>query len=198
MQGATSSQTTISPTSELAERVKRSIAALYESNPTFATAYDTYNEQYGKEVIRVNDPSNLGETVDPVAIILGRNCFVFFHDTEKTLTGSIGRLSLNPGIAYILGRREPQDSKLLAWNPIESTEVELSEYNSSASSIPSRIHCAIMVANETNVHFADLGSTAGTILVGESRKTGPFVRVYDPGSAKFPTIRIDLVNTSRR
>jgi len=191
-------QRTVTASEELRERVQRSVEALRETNKNFESAYESYILQYGNDVISVNEPTDLAGTVDPIAIVLGRNCVVYYHDTRKMLTGSLGNLQLIPGIAYIIGRREPQDSKVVIWNPAEESETELEEYNPSASRIPSRVHGAIIVSNETRVNFTDLSSSAGTIIVGDSKKDGPFVRIYDPGSPKFPTIKVDRVNTSRR
>ncbi len=191
-------QKSLSPVDELKERVNRSIEALKESNQNFENALDTYTSQYGKDVISVSEPIDLAETVDPVAIILGRNCIIYYHDSKKELMGTSGSLELKAGIAYILGRREPQDSKLVAWNPIDGREVELTEYNPSASRIPSRIHGVIVVSNENRVYFADLSSSGGTVLVGDFVHAGAFVKIYDPGSPKLPTIKVDRVNTSRQ
>jgi hypothetical protein len=191
-------QRSVSPEEELRERVIRTIEALKESSTSFDIAHETYTQQYGKDSIVVNRPTNIGETIDPVALVLGRNCVIYFHDSKKVLSGSLGSLELKAGVAYIIGRREPQDSRLVVWSPIGGTETDLSEYNSGASTIPSRIHGAIMVVNEAETYFSDLGSSAGTVIVGESRKEGAFVKIYDPGSTKSPTIKFERVSTSRR
>ena len=178
--------------------MSRTIEALKESNSSFGNAYETYTDQYGRDVIQVCNPLDLGETVDPVAIILGRNCVVYYYDSRKSLVGSLGSLELDSGIVYIVGRREPQDSKLVAWSPTDGREVELGEYNPSASRIPSRVHSAVMVSSERTVYFTDLCSSAGTIVVGESSRSGAFVRAYDPGSSKFPTINFERISTTRK
>jgi hypothetical protein len=89
----------------------------------------------------------------------------------------------------VIGRRQPQDAKLVAWNSHGATELE--EYNSSVDTIPSRVHGIIASLDDGMTSFADLGSSAGSILAGYSPELGgPFVRMYDSGSKEFPSTNL--------
>ncbi len=180
---------------DLKALIESTIEKLREQYPDFENAYDTYTQQYGNRVIAVNEPVKLNDTTDPVILILGRNCVIFYSDSKKELRGSEGRVELKVGATCILGRRQPQDSKLIAWNT--EREVELGDYNSRAGIIPSRVHAAI-VLSENETFFSDLGSSSGTVLVGDSSKRGQFVKVYDPGTPSLSSVKIERVNMSRK
>ncbi len=166
------------------------------SNPDLEEAYETYVAQYGKEKLTFSDPLNLGDTIDPAALILGRNCTIFYYDYSKTLKGSLGNINLKLGEVYIIGRRQPQDSKLVVWSTRGG--IELETYNARVGTILSRVHAAIAFVNEKEVLFADLGSSAGSVIVGESIRKGAFVRIYDPGTDKSPSIKLERILTTKR
>lgn len=182
-------------TADLREVIEAAIVKLRAQHPDFENAYDTYTQEYGERVVTVNAPVKLSDTIDPVILILGRNCVICYYDSKKELRGSEGRLELKIGTTCILGRRQPQDSKLIAWST--DGEVELGDYNSQAGTIPSRVHGAIVMLSENEAYFTDLCSSSGTVLVGDS-KGGQFVKVYDPGAPSFSTIKIDRVSMSRK
>ncbi|MDG6904689.1 MAG: FHA domain-containing protein [Nitrososphaerota archaeon] len=165
-------------------------------NADLEEAYTTYITQYGKDKISVSESLNLAETVDPAALILGRNCTVFYNDYSKKLKGRLGSLALDLGEVYIIGRRQPQDSKLVVWNSRGQTELE--SYNASVGTILSRIHASIGYIEEKQVLFTDLGSSSGSVIVGESISKGGFVRIYDPGTAESPSIKCERVSTTKR
>lgn len=166
-----------------------------EANPDLEEAYETYVAQYGKDKISVSDPFNLSDTVDPAVLVLGRNCTIFYSENSNKLKGRLGSLTLKQGEVYIIGRREPQDSKLVVWS--SSGQVELETYNASVGTILSRIHAAIVFTEHSQVLFTDLGSSSGSVIVGESKTGGAFVRVYDPGTGASPSIRFDKVQTTK-
>ncbi len=166
-------------------------------NPDFQEAYDTYLQQYGRGKIALSEPVDLTNSIDPVVLILGRNCAITFSDSTKHLKGSQGGLSFLLNEIYVVGRREPQDSKLVVWS--SRGGIELEEYNSMVDTIPSRVHGVFANLADGRTLYADLGSSAGSIIVGQSRELGgAFVRIYDPGSKESPTIRSDRIFTSRR
>jgi hypothetical protein len=174
------------------EEIAGAIASYRIKYPEFEFAYETYLQEYGADKLNLNSEStDLSGSVDSLAIFLGRNCTVFYSDSNKTLRGSLGTITFKPGSTYIIGRRQPQDQKLACWGPEGS--VDLEEYNSRASIIPSRVHGAFVYTNE-GVCYLDLGSSSGTVVVGDSATLGPFVKVYDPGSTRH-SIRIDRVST---
>ena len=172
------------------------IQQIREANPDFQDAFDTYVQQYGNNKISLSDPIGLARSIDPVVLVIGRNCVITYNDSQKMLRGSQGSLIIEPNEIYIIGRRQPQDSKLVVWNRKGGTELE--EYNSQADTIPSRVHGVIGSLEDGNVLYADLGSSAGTILVGQSPAlSGAFVRVYDPGSKEFPGINFERKFTEK-
>jgi len=172
------------------------IQRIRETNPDFQEAHDTYLQQYGESKITLSDPINLSNSIDPVILILGRNCVVTYSDSRKLLKGSQGCLSLQPNEIYVIGRREPQDSKLLVWS--KSGGIELEEYNSRVDTIPSRVHGVVANLNDDKTLYADLGSSACSIVAGQSPELGgAFVRIYDPGSEESHTIRFDRIFASR-
>ena len=175
------------------EEVVSAITSFRAKYSEFEFAYETYVQEYGADKLNLNlESTDLNGSVDSIAIILGRNCTVFYSDSNKTLRGSLGAINFKPGNTYIIGRRQPQDQKLVCWGPAGS--VDLEDYNSRASIIPSRVHGAFVYTNQ-GVCYVDLGSSSGTVLVGDSATLGPFVKVYDPGSTG-QSIRIDRVSTS--
>ncbi|MDA4111443.1 MAG: hypothetical protein OK439_02820 [Thaumarchaeota archaeon] len=172
------------------------IERLKSAFPDFQEALDTYLQQYGKSKLSLSDPIKLTESIDPVVIIFGRNCAITYSDSIKLLSGSQGRLNIRLNEIYIFGRRQPQDSKLLVWS--KDGPMELEEYNSRVDTIPSRVH-GVLANLEDGTFYSDLGSSAGTILAGQSRQLGgAFVRIYDPGSRESPTIRSDRIFSSRK
>lgn len=181
--------------SSINELVFAAIEKIRLSQPDFDEAYETYVQQYGSDKVSFNTPMNLSDSIDPVALVLGSNCVVFYNDYSKTLKGDIGSLNLKQDEVYILGRRQPQDSKIVAWS--EHGGVELKEYNSRVATIPSRVHAAVVLLSEKETLFTDLGSSAGTMVVGESLKRGAFVKVYDPGTEKTPSVKFERVYTSK-
>ena len=85
-------------------------------------------------------------------------------------------MEIQSGILYILGRREPLDSKLMIWSKDAESEVE--RFDSRVRIVPSRIHAAVLVADNGDVLFDDLGSSSGSILAGETKKPDPFITLY--------------------
>ncbi|MDH2900332.1 MAG: hypothetical protein PXY39_05125 [archaeon] len=192
-----SAQNQLDQLDSLKESLAKTIEALRSSNPAFEHAYETYIQQYGRDTVSIIDPINLVDTVDPVILVFGRNTAIRYFDSKKLISGSFGSLNLKQGTEYIIGRRQPQDSKLMIWSP-KGDEVELEGYNPEVGIIPSRIHATIVFRDDRHIFFADLVSSSGTVLIGESKRQAAFVRVYDPGSAEFPRIKLTRVYTSRK
>ncbi len=180
---------------DVREKIFKTIDNLRASNADFAEAYDTYVSQYGKEKLVFGAPLNLADTVDPVALVAGRNCIVLYLDSSKTIKGSLGSLKLREGEACIIGRKEPQDSILMGWSS-SGEQVGLEEYNSRVGTIPSRVHCALTFLAEGQVIFSDLGSSSGSVVLGDRPRSGQFVRVYDPGRENAPAIKFEREFTS--
>lgn len=143
---------------------------------SFDEAFSTYTAQYGEGTVKVHEPFRINETIDPVIIILGRTTSLFYKDSRRLLSGSLSTVGVERGSVYILGRREPPDSKLVVWSPKEESEVE--QYDSRVRIIPSRIHAAVFGLEGGGVLFADLGSSSGSILAGETSKPEPFITLY--------------------
>ena len=144
--------------------------------PSFDEAFSSYTAQYGENSVKVYEPFKISETIDPVVIILGRTTPLFYKDSRRLLSGSHGSITIDRGNVYVMGRREPPDSKLLLWSPKEENEIEL--YDSRVRIIPSRIHAALFALEGGEVLFADLGSSSGSILAGETSKPEPFITLY--------------------
>jgi hypothetical protein len=144
--------------------------------PSFEEAYGSYVGQYGDSAVKVYDPTMISGTIDPVIVILGRNTPLLYRDSSKSLEGSLGARRLNPGAFYILGRRESLDSKLILWGPDGETEITV--YDNRIQVVPSRIHAAIWVNRRNAAYFADLGSSSGSMVAGETRKPEPFIVAY--------------------
>lgn len=167
---------------------RSAIVEFRKQHPSFDEAFSTYTAQYGEPSVKVNEPFKISETIDPVIIILGRTTPLFYHGTKRTLTGNLGTAAIERRRVYILGRREPPDSKLIVWSPTEETEIE--HYDSRVRIIPSRIHAAIFGLESGEVLFADLGSSSGSILAGESSKPEPFITVYSAPSVGIHRVTI--------
>ena len=173
------------------------IKKLRDANSQFQEAYDTYVQQYGEQRIVVSPATNLSGSIDPTIMVFGRNCFVWYNDSSKLLCGRIGSITLQKAKIYLIGRREPQDSKLVIWNSAGDS-TDLDEYNSQADTIPSRIHGAVGYLDDAQILYSDIGSSAGTIIVGQSPVMGgAFMRAYDPGLEESPSIKFSRVFTRK-
>jgi hypothetical protein len=138
--------------------------------------------------VKVNEPFRISETIDPVIIILGRTTSLFYRDSKRTLEGSLANVQIEKAHTYVLGRREPPDSKLIVWSHEQETEIE--QYDSRVRIIPSRIHAAIFALESGQVLFTDLGSSSGSILAGESSKPEPFITLYAAPGVGIRRVRI--------
>jgi hypothetical protein len=190
-------QNQLNKTEAFKERILDALREIRSSSTTFDHAYETYIQQYGDEVVTVSDPINLVGAKDPLNLIFGRITGIQYSDATKTIRGSLGSMRLKQGAVYIIGRRQPQDSILVIWGP-NGVEVDLEKYNPEAGVIPSRVHGAILFQDDENILFTDLCSSSGTIIVGETKRRGSFVCVYDPGSVEFPAIKLDWISTNRK
>ena len=178
------SEARTTPKPKISEVLRSVVDALKASNPDFEYAYETYTQQYGASKINFEvDPLDLVGTVDPVLLVFGRNCTLYYSDSSKRLSGTLGSITIEEGKSYIVGRRRPQDQILVCWSS-DGKEVDLNEYNARASIIPSRIHGAFVHPSKDELFYIDLGSSSGTVIVGESPSKGPFVRIYDPEPAE--------------
>ncbi len=144
--------------------------------PSFDEAFSSYTAQYGEGAVKVYEPFRISGTIDPVVIVLGRTTPLFYKDSRRLLSGSHGLIAIERGKVYVMGRREPPDSKLVVWSPKEESEIE--QYDSRVRIIPSRIHAAIFGMEDGEVLFVDLGSSSGSILAGETSKPEPFITLY--------------------
>ncbi len=132
-----------------------------DSNPDFREAFDSYVQQYGHDKIRANQATELDSFIPPVVLILGRNCVLTYGESANQLKGNLGSVTISPGDMYVLGRREPQDSKLIAWHPCGATELQ--EYSSRVDTIPSRIHGLFASLEKDQTIYTDLGSLPGLL-----------------------------------
>jgi hypothetical protein len=180
------------------EKISQALENLRTSNPNFEHAFETYTQQYGRDAIVISEPLKLSGTVDPVVLILGRNCVICYYDSTTELKGSGGGLEIGPDTTCIIGRRQPQDSKLIGWIVGKNSEVELGDYNPRVGIIPSRVHGAIVSDPSGQAFYYDLGSSSGTIAIGDIPKVGPFVKIYDPGSPDFPAVKLERISMSRK
>lgn len=162
------------------------VGAFRRKYTSFDDAFSSYTAQYGDDSVRVYEPFKMSGTIDPVTIILGRTTPLLYRDSKRVLAGTLGSVTLMPGEIYILGRRRSPDSKLIVWS--SSEELEIEHYNSRVRIIPSRIHASIFSVRD-DVLFADLGSSSGSVLVGESSKE-PFVVQYSTTSAGVRRVTI--------
>jgi hypothetical protein len=165
----------------LQPKLQACAASLRKKYPSFDDAFSSYTAQYGEDSVKVYEPFKISETIDPVTVILGRTTPLFYRDSKRGLTGTLSSVTIESGETYILGRRELIDSKLILWSPTE--EIEIEHYNDRARIFPSRIHAGIFALESGEVLFADLGSTSGSILTGESVKPEPFIVVYSTATA---------------
>lgn len=174
--------------SNLQTKLLADVNILRQKYPSFEEAFRSYTTQYGEDSVKVYDPLRISETIDPVIIVLGRTTPLFFHDSKRTLTGTLGSIKIGKGAIYILGRRESLDSKLVVWSSTEETEIE--RYDSRVRIIPSRVHAAIFASEGGEVLFTDLGSSSGSIVAGESRKPEPFIALYSTASVGVRKVTI--------
>jgi hypothetical protein len=144
--------------------------------PSFDESFSTYTGQYGEDAVKVYEPFKVSDTIDPVVIVLGRTTSLFYKDSRRLLSGSLNSVPIAGGNVYVMGRRKTPDSKLIVWSANDETEVE--QYDSRIRIIPSRIHAAIFALEDGTVLFADLGSSSGSILAGETSKPEPFITLY--------------------
>jgi hypothetical protein len=158
------------------EKLTDSIDLFRKKYSSFEEAYSSYTAQYGEDSVRAHEPFKISDTIDPVIIVLGRTTPLFYIASRRTLSGSLSSIEIQTGALYILGRREPQDSKLVVWS--EEAEREVERFDSRVRIVPSRIHAAILGHESGDVLFDDLGSSSGSILAGETKKPEPFITLY--------------------
>ncbi len=163
---------------EFRERLDEAIREFSRRYVGFDEAYSSYLGQYGDDAVSVHRPFLLSDTIDPVLVILGRNTVLFYTHSDRTLKGDLGAIPVEQGRIVILGRRKTPDTKLVAWSV--RSESELTRYDLRIKIFPSRIHAAIFAPDAQHVLFTDLGSSAGSILVGEYGKPEPFIAMYSP------------------
>jgi hypothetical protein len=173
----------------LQSKLSSAISEYRKKYETFDYAYESYTAQYGDNSVRLYTPYKINGTIDPVVIILGRTTPLFYRDSRRILSGNVGSLTIKPDNVYLLGRREPPDSRLVAWS--SEGENELEHYDSRVRAIPSRLHAGIFSMEKDEVYFADLGSTSGSILAGESSKPEPFVTLYATPTVDVHKITIE-------
>jgi len=175
--------------SHIQSKLSTAISEFRKTYDSFDDAYRSYTDQYGDHAVKTYPPYKISGTIDPVIIILGRTTPLFYRDSRKVISGSIGSLTIERGNVYILGRREPPDSKLVGWS--FSGETELEQYDSRVRVIPSRIHAGLISNDDNETYFSDLGSTSGSILAGESSKPEPFITLYATSTVDIHKITID-------
>jgi hypothetical protein len=174
--------------SEFQRALTEAIPTFRRTYESFEDAYASYTAQYGESAINVHDATQISNTIDPVIVILGRNTPLLYRDSDQTIEGSLSRAHLEPSRLYILGRREPLDSKLMIWGP--NWEREITQYDSRVHIVPSRIHAAIWFRDLGVVHFTDLGSSSGSIVAGETKHPEPFIVAY--ATPKVDIRRIEI------
>jgi hypothetical protein len=158
------------------EKLTESVNLFRKKYPAFEEAYSSYTAQYGQEYVGLHEPFKISNTIDPVIIVLGRTTPMFYMDSKRTLNGSLSSVEIKKAGVYILGRREPLDSKLIIWSKEGESEVE--RFDSRVRIVPSRLHAAILSTENGEVLFDDLGSSSGSILAGETKKPEPFITLY--------------------
>ena len=158
------------------EKLADSINLFRKKYPSFEEAYSSYTAQYGADSVGVHEPFKISETIDPVIVVLGRTTPLFYRDSRRALVGSLATMEIERNVMYILGRREPLDSKMMIWSKDAETEVE--RFDSRVRIVPSRIHAAFLGEANGDVFFDDLGSSSGSILAGETKKPEPFITLY--------------------
>jgi len=162
--------------SSFQEKLADSVELFRKKYSSFEEAYSSYTAQYGEDSVRVHEPFKISNTIDPVVIVLGSTTPLFYIASRRTLNGSLSSIDVHKGVLYILGRREPLDSKLIVWS--EEAESEVERFDSRVRIVPSRIHAAILGHESGDVLFDDLGSSSGSILAGETREPEPFITLY--------------------
>ena len=162
--------------SSLQSKLATAVDAFRRKYPTFDESYSTYTAQYGEGAVKLYEPFVISDTIDPVIIILGRTTPLTYKDSRRLLLGNLSSVTIEKGGVYVMGRREPPDSKLILWSSNEESEIE--QYDSRVRIIPSRVHAAIFGLEDGRVLFADLGSSSGSILAGETSKPEPFISLY--------------------
>jgi hypothetical protein len=160
----------------LQSKLRTEVGEFRRKYPAFDESFSTYAAQYGEDAVNVYEPCKISETIDPVIIILGRTTPLFYKDSRRLLSGSLSSVPIERGGVYVMGRREPSDSKLIVWSAKEETEIE--QFDSRVRIIASRVHAAIFGQEDGSVLFSDLGSSSGSILAGESSKPEPFITLY--------------------
>ena len=158
------------------EKLRKSVSQCRKEYTEFEEAYSSYAAQYGEDSVRIYEPFKISDTIDPVIIILGRTTPLFYRDSNRTLSGSLASTVIERGVVYVLGRREPLDSKLMLWSTLAETELE--QFDTRVRIVPSRIHAAILREENGDVLFTDLGSSSGSIVAGETTKPEPFITLY--------------------
>src|SRR5271157_179672 len=104
------------------ERLAESLDTFRKKYPDFEEAYSSYTSQYGDDAVRVHEPFKISNTIDPVIIVLGRTTPLFYRDSRRALTGSLGSIEIEKGNVYVLGRRASLDSKLVVWSQTAEQE----------------------------------------------------------------------------
>jgi hypothetical protein len=176
--------------SSLQSKLATSIDAFRRKYQTFDESYSTYIAQYGEGAVKVYEPFTISDTIDPVIIILGRTTPLTYKDSRRLLSGSLNSITIEKGEVYVMGRREPSDSKLILWSSKEESEIE--QYDSRVRIIASRVHAAIFGLEDGRVLFSDLGSSSGSILAGETSKPEPFIALY--ASPRVVVHRVPIEN----
>jgi pSer/pThr/pTyr-binding forkhead associated (FHA) protein len=162
--------------------------------PSFDQALTSYKGQYGEDAVKIHEPFKISRTIDPVIIILGRTTTLFYRDSRRALSGSLGSVTIDPDNVYILGRRKTLDSRLVVWST--QREVEVEQYDARIRIIPSRIHAAIFGSENGDVLFSDLGSSSGSVIVGETQKPEPFVTLYVTPKANIHRVSLEQKYTA--
>jgi hypothetical protein len=162
--------------SSLQFKLETTVELFRTKYPAFDESFSSYSAQYGEGAVKVYEPFQIDGTIDPVVIILGRTTPLFYKNSRRLLSGSLSSVPIEGDNVYLMGRREPPDSKLIVWSAKGEDEIE--QYDTRVRIIPSRIHAAIFSLVDGTVLFADLGSSSGSILAGETSKPEPFITLY--------------------
>jgi len=178
------------------EKLVEAVTHFRKKYPSFEEAYSSYVGQYGEDAVRMHEPFKISNTIDPVIIVLGRTTPLFYRDSQRSLVGSLSFAKIERGLIYIIGRREPLDSKLVIWS--REAEVELEHFDSRVRIVPSRIHAALIGAESGDVLFDDLGSSSGSILAGETNKPEPFITLYATPRVGIHRVELDAKYSGSR
>jgi hypothetical protein len=174
------SATRLEELSSLQTRLLAAFGEFRKKYPSFDEALSSYTGQYGENSVKIYEPFKISDTIDPVTIVLGRTTSLLYRDSKRSLAGAIGSVTIDRGLVYVLGRRNSLDSKFIVWSSKGETEIE--QYDSRVRIVPSRVHAAIFASESGEVLFADLGSSSGSILSGETEEPEPFIVLYSPAS----------------